>query len=84
MVIIFLACKMFDKDNRYTTLVLEEDGTEIPSSSAMILSNDKTFMVLSKEEKWKPSFNDKSDVIKYVNGRLVKVYGVLYTIPEQS
>ena len=53
-------------DGRHARLFLEEDATEINNISAMILSHDKTFMILDKDKVWKPvSFIDE-ETLKYV------------------
>jgi hypothetical protein len=61
------ASNIFDMgDGRHARLFLEEDATEINNISAMILSHDKTFMILDKDKVWKPvSFIDE-ETLKYV------------------
>ena len=62
------ASNIFDMgDGRHTRLVLEEDGTEVNNNSAMILSHDKTFMVLDKDKVWKPVSVTDEETLKYVN-----------------
>ena len=61
------ASNIFDMgDGRHAMLVLEEDGTEVNNNSAMILSHDKTFMILDKDKVWKPVSLTDEEKLKYV------------------
>ncbi|CAC5401758.1 unnamed protein product [Mytilus coruscus] len=59
------ASKMFNlTDDKYLKLVLEEDGSEIQTTSSMVLCQNKVLMTIDRNDKWKPVSSDESDTIR--------------------
>ncbi|XP_052084832.1 uncharacterized protein LOC127722016 [Mytilus californianus] len=59
------ASKMFNlTEDKYLKLVLEEDGSEIQTTSSMVLCQNKVLMAIDRNEKWKPVSSDESDTIR--------------------
>lgn len=53
-----------NEDGQGVKIVLEEDGTEVTTSAAMVMSHDKILMVLQKNEGWTPLSIAESNKLK--------------------